>query len=57
MWKYRITALAIFAVAALVGFFVYKSEASVGRFAFRLGLDLRSGSHLAAARSAVVRTD
>ncbi len=46
MWKYRITALAIFAVAALVGFFVYKSEASVGRFAFRLGLDLRSGSHL-----------
>ena len=46
MWKYRVTALVIFVVAALVGFFVYKSEASAGRFAFRLGLDLRSGSHL-----------
>ncbi|TSC83646.1 MAG: preprotein translocase subunit SecD [Parcubacteria group bacterium Gr01-1014_17] len=46
MWKYRVTALIIFVTAALVGFFVYKSEMSDGRFAFRLGLDLKSGAHL-----------
>ncbi len=46
MWKYRIWALTIFLAAAGVGFFVYKSEMNAGRFAFKLGLDLRSGSHL-----------
>ncbi len=46
MWKYRIWALVILAVAGGVGFFVYKSEMNAGRFAFRLGLDLEGGSHL-----------
>lgn len=39
-------ALIIFLAAAGVGFFVYKSEVNAGKFTFRLGLDLRSGSHL-----------
>lgn len=61
MWKYRIWALVIFLAAAGVGFFVYTTEkpvmlpgptatstpvASVSRFAFKLGLDLKSGAHL-----------
>ncbi|MDP3661540.1 MAG: protein translocase subunit SecD [bacterium] len=46
MWKHRIIAIVIFVAASLVGFFVYKSEMSGGRFAFRLGLDLKSGAHL-----------
>lgn len=46
MWKHRILALVIFLAAAGVGFFVYKSEMNGGRFAFRLGLDLKSGAHL-----------
>lgn len=46
MWKYRITALSILVVAALVGFFVYKTEAPGSRFNFKLGLDLKSGAHL-----------
>ena len=46
MWKYRIWALVILLCAAAVGFFVYQSEVNGGRFAFRLGLDLASGSHL-----------
>lgn len=46
MWKYRVWALVIFLAATSVGFFVYKSEMNAGRFAFRLGLDLKSGAHL-----------
>ena len=46
MWKYRITALVILLAALGVGFFVYWSEIGGGRFAFTLGLDLKSGSHL-----------
>ncbi len=46
MWKYRIWALMILLSAAAVGFFVYQNEVNGGRFAFRLGLDLASGSHL-----------
>lgn len=46
MWKYRVWALVIFLAAAGVGYFVYRSEINTGKFAFRLGLDLRSGSHL-----------
>lgn len=40
------TALSILVIAALVGFFVYKTEAPDSRFNFKLGLDLRSGAHL-----------
>ena len=46
MWKYRISALTLLVLAALVGFFVYNSEVGESKYAFKLGLDLRSGSHL-----------
>ena len=61
MWKYRFGAFVILAVAALVGYFVYTTELPVvtpgatatstptitaSDYAFKLGLDLRSGSHL-----------
>lgn len=61
MWKYRFGAFIILAVAALVGYFVYTTELPVvtpgltatstptvtaSSFAFKLGLDLKSGSHL-----------
>ncbi|HBV01494.1 MAG TPA: protein translocase subunit SecD [Candidatus Taylorbacteria bacterium] len=46
MWKYRYWTFIIFLAAALVGFFVYKTEIGESNFAFKLGLDLRSGSHL-----------
>ncbi len=59
MWKYRFGAFVILAVAALVGYFVYTTELPVetaststttpsvvaqSKYAFKLGLDLRSGS-------------
>ena len=63
MWKYRVSALVLILLAALIGFFVYQTEQPVAapvtasstapvaittssRFAFKLGLDLKSGSHL-----------
>lgn len=59
MWKYRVSAIALVLCAVLVGFFVYRTETPqqaaeigttttpvVSRFAFKLGLDLKSGSHL-----------
>lgn len=46
MWKYRIGALVLVAVAALVGYFVYTTEVGKSDYAFKLGLDLKSGSHL-----------
>ncbi len=59
MLKYRLGAASILALAALVGFFVYRTETPrevsdtgtttppvVSSYAFKLGLDLKSGSHL-----------
>ncbi len=46
MWKYRLGAVVLIAVAALIGFFVYKTELGNSSYAFKLGLDLKSGSHL-----------
>ncbi len=59
MWKYRFSALILLVVATLVGYFVYSTElpqkvsststttpAVASEYAFKLGLDLRSGSHL-----------
>lgn len=61
MLRYRLSALTLLILAALVGFFVYTTEqpivtpgptatstpsVSASHYAFKLGLDLRSGSHL-----------
>ncbi len=61
MWKYRFGALILLVIAGLVGFFVYTTELPIitpgvtasstptvtaSSYAFKLGLDLRSGSHL-----------
>lgn len=59
MWKYRFGAFIILIASALISFFVYTTEiprqaSEIGTttppvassFAFKLGLDLRSGSHL-----------
>jgi preprotein translocase subunit SecD len=45
MFKRRYIAVMILVLAAVVGFFVYKTEAS-GNWPFKLGLDLSGGSHL-----------
>src|SRR3989338_4661958 len=39
MWKYRFWSFITLVIAALVGFFVYKTEMGESRFAFKLGLD------------------
>ncbi len=46
MIKVRLAAVALLILSALVGWFVYSTEMTGGRFAFKLGLDLRPGSHL-----------
>ena len=59
MWKYRFGAFILLAVASLIGYFVYTTELMqqpagtatspppvASKYAFKLGLDLRSGSHL-----------
>lgn len=46
MWKYRFSALGLIILAALVGYFVYSTELGDSKHSFKLGLDLRSGSHL-----------
>ncbi len=61
MWKYRFGAFILLAVAVLVGYFAYTTEqliitpgitatstptVTASSYAFKLGLDLRSGSHL-----------
>jgi len=61
MWRYRFSALGILILVALIGYFVYTTElpvevADIGtttppvvaqsKYAFKLGLDLKSGSHL-----------
>lgn len=44
--KIRVFAVALLILSALVGWFVYTSEYDGGKYAFKLGLDLRPGSHL-----------
>ena len=46
MWKYRINGALLLVISAAIGFFVYSTEVHESPFAFKLGLDLRSGSHL-----------
>jgi preprotein translocase subunit SecD len=46
MWKKRISALVLLAVAAGIGFFTYDSADEITRFPYRLGLDLSGGTHL-----------
>ncbi len=45
MWP-RIAAIAILLTAVAVGYFVYRTESVPSSFAFKLGLDLRGGTHL-----------
>lgn len=50
MWKIRLIALALLLAGSAIGFFVYYSEfnpgSSAGGFPFKLGLDLKGGTHL-----------
>ncbi len=46
MFKIRYFSVLILIAAAIIGFFVWREQASHGRFAFKLGLDLSGGSHL-----------
>ncbi|MDP3726337.1 MAG: protein translocase subunit SecD [bacterium] len=46
MWKIRLSAVAIFIVGFAIGYFIFASEKTEGRFAFKLGLDLSGGTHL-----------
>src|SRR3989344_8357257 len=46
MLKYRLFAFILIILATLIGFFVYKTELRQAKYAFKLGLDLKSGSHL-----------
>lgn len=46
MLKTRILAVLILIAGAAAGFFVYSSELSAGRYAFKLGLDLAGGTQL-----------
>lgn len=46
MLKARLGAFAILVIAGVLAYFVYQTEMAGDRFAFRLGLDLRGGSHL-----------
>lgn len=46
MFAIRYTAVVVIIAAALVGFFVYATTGSQGRFDFKLGLDLSGGTHL-----------
>lgn len=45
MWNYRLSALAILVIGALVGWYVYDSQVSGSR-TFKLGLDLSGGTQL-----------
>ncbi|MEK7098602.1 MAG: protein translocase subunit SecD [Patescibacteria group bacterium] len=58
MLKYRLSALAILVIGALVGWYVYDSQVSGSR-PFRLGLDLSGGTQLLykADTSAISQTD
>ncbi len=46
MWKFRLIAFLLLLVGVAVGYFVYFSEKTDGRFAFTLGLDLSGGTQL-----------
>lgn len=46
MFAIRYTAVLVLVVAALVGIFVWKTNAPDSYFAFKLGLDLSGGTHL-----------
>ncbi len=46
MFRIRYSAVVVLIVAALVGFFVWKTNAPGSNFAFKLGLDLSGGTHL-----------
>ncbi|MGC9605460.1 MAG: protein translocase subunit SecD [Minisyncoccia bacterium] len=46
MLKHRAKAFYIVVIAALVGYFVYATNAPGARFPFKLGLDLSGGTHL-----------
>jgi preprotein translocase subunit SecD len=46
MWKKRISALILLAVAFGIGYFTYDKVGETTRFPYRLGLDLSGGSHL-----------
>ena len=50
MWKTRLIALSLLIAGVTVGFFVYYSEivptSIAGHFPFKLGLDLKGGTHL-----------
>jgi len=46
MFAIRYTAVLVLVVAALVGVFVWKTNAPDSYFAFKLGLDLSGGTHL-----------
>ena len=45
MWKYRLSALTILVIGALLGWYIYTSEVT-GSKPFRLGLDLSGGTQL-----------
>jgi protein-export membrane protein SecD len=46
MWKKRISALILIILAVTVGYFVWVSEVKKTNYAFKLGLDLKGGTHL-----------
>ncbi|HEX8994111.1 MAG TPA: protein translocase subunit SecD, partial [Candidatus Paceibacterota bacterium] len=46
MFKLRYWSVVILIAAALLGYFVWHEQATHGRFAFKLGLDLSGGSHI-----------
>lgn len=46
MWKKRISALVLIALAAGVGYFTYDKAGITAKFPYRLGLDLSGGTHL-----------
>jgi protein-export membrane protein SecD len=46
MTRYRAAALAVIVLAALLGWFVYSTNAAGSRFAVKLGLDLAGGTQL-----------
>ncbi len=46
MWKKRISALILLAVAFAIGYFTYDKAGETSRFPYKLGLDLSGGTHL-----------
>lgn len=59
MFALRYAAIAILIVSAAIGFFVWSTTGTGGRFDFKLGLDLKGGTHLVynADTSKVVRAN